>query len=107
MLKNLVLWVVRRFAGRVDAAIASGIVWISLRGLAWVTAHVAPQYAALYDAQGIADKLTAFVFATLNIAANVAHQNKQDELSDTIKTLSSALQNNGVQIPVKRAIPLR
>lgn len=94
-MKTLLPLIIRLFAGKISALIASAVLY----GVLWTVAHVAalnPQIAAMIDPQATANWVFALIIAILNAATNKYHLDWMDSLSDHMKS-------QGVSIPVQRA----
>jgi hypothetical protein len=97
-------FIVRQFAGKISAAIASVILYAVLFFAAWLGQHVAPQFAALYDPATAAAKIWGILIASLNIATNHV---KDKSLKDTLQKLEDVMSAAGApEIPVKKAEPV-
>ena len=96
----MVNFIIRQFAGKIAAALASAILIAVLHGFAWLAAQC-PEIAALCNPQAVATWLDTLVIAALNIAANKYHLD-----NSTVQAVEDALKATPPEVIVK-AEPLK
>lgn len=99
MVNKLVQFIIRQFAGKIAAAVASGILFLVMGGFAWLSAHY-PSIAALCSPQEVAGWMAAFLVAVLNIAANKWHLDQK-----TVVDIDAAIAENP-PVAIVRAEPV-
>jgi len=95
MVNSLIQFVVRQFAGKIAAAIASGILFGVLKAFSEIAAK-SPEIAATINPQEVAGWLAALAIALLNIAANKWHLDQT-----TVQTVEDALKAAPPVVSVK------
>jgi len=81
----MVNFIIRQFAGKIAAVVASLIAIAIIHGFAWLAAQC-PQIAALCNPQAAATWVDTVVIAAFNILANKYHMD-----SATVQTVADAL----------------
>ena len=94
----MVDFIIRQFAGKIAAAVASLILIAVTQGLALLAAKV-PEIAALCNPQAVATWLDTFVIAVLNIMANKYHID-----AATAKTVEDAIAEASPTVVVKEPV---
>ena len=100
MVSSLIQFIVRQFAGKIAAAVASGILFAVMAGFSWLAAHY-PTIAALCSPQEVAGWLAAFIVAVLNIAANKWYLDQK-----TVAEVDAAIAANP-PVPIVKAEPVK
>jgi len=93
----MVNFIIRQFAGKAAAAVATVLTILVLHGFAFLCAKV-PSIAALCDPQAVATWCDTAVIAIFNILANKYHMDAATETK-----IADELKANPPVIPIRRA----